>query len=138
MTNALELLIGDWVTEATHPSLPGVVVRGTTTFEWGSGERFVVWRAANEHPDVPDSVSVLGTFDDEPPALHYFDSRGVHRVYDMSITGDVWHLERDAPGFAQRFDGRFGADGSTIAGVWQLCRDGTTWADDLEITFRRA
>ena len=138
MTTPFEVLIGDWVTEATHPSLPDVVVRGRATFEWGSGRRFVVWRAENEHPQVPDSVSILGAFDDEPLSLHYFDSRGVRRVYTMDLTADVWHLERDHPGFSQRWDGRIGDGGSTIAGVWKLSQDGETWADDLAMTFRRA
>jgi hypothetical protein len=138
MSTPFEVLIGDWVTEASHPALPDVVVRGRATFEWGSGRRFVVWRAENEHPQFPDSVSILGAFDDEPLSLHYFDSRGVRRVYTADLTTAVWHLERDHPGFSQRWDGRISDGGSTLAGVWQLCEDGETWADDLAITFRRS
>ena len=44
---------------------------------------------------------------------------------------------RDAPGFMQRFTGRIGDGGNSIAGPWQLSKDGFYWADDLEITFRR-
>jgi hypothetical protein len=44
---------------------------------------------------------------------------------------------RDAPGFSQRFSGTFEDDGDTIVGLWNLSRDGTTWDEDLQITFRR-
>jgi hypothetical protein len=31
---------------------------------------------------------------------HYFDSRGVVRVYSMDFSGGVWRLLRDSPGFS--------------------------------------
>ncbi len=70
--------------------------------------------------------------------MHYFDSRGVHRIYAASFAGGVWRLERDAPGFSQRFAGTFAPDGRAIDGQWELSRDGTTWDDDLRITYRRS
>lgn len=69
--------------------------------------------------------------------MHYFDSRGVHRIYEASISDDSWKLWRDAPDFSQRFTGTFQDDGNTIVGVGQLSRDGATWDDDLQITYRR-
>jgi len=35
---ALNRLVGRWTTEATHPMVPGVVVRGATHIEWLEGE----------------------------------------------------------------------------------------------------
>jgi len=56
-----EALIGDWTMELTHPAVEGgAVIRGHTTYEWLEGERFLIQRAANEHPDFPDSISILG------------------------------------------------------------------------------
>ena len=57
---------------------------------------------------------------------HYFDSRGVARVYKMSVEEGVWKLWRDEPDFSpldfsQRFTGTFSADGTTIAGRWEIC-----------------
>lgn len=69
--------------------------------------------------------------------MHYFDSRGVFRVYQSRMTDDAWQVWRDAAGFSQRFTGRFADAGETILGRWQLCRDGVHWADDLAITYRR-
>ena len=151
--DALGRLVGTWTTEATHPAMPGVVLHGTAVVEWLEGERFLTLRARTDHPDVPDSLSVIGHMAHDrvgadravpadagksPLRMHYFDSRGVFRVYDVSVDDAAWRWWRDAPGFSQRFTGLISADGSTIAGRSQLCEDDTHWADDLQITYRRA
>lgn len=152
-SNPLDRLVGTWTTEATHPAMPGVVVHGTAVVEWLEGERFLTHRGRTDHPDFPDSLSVLGHMghdrvdgaDGSVPAdadeshlrMHYFDSRGVFRVYDASVDDAAWRWWRDAPGFSQRFTGLISADGDTITGRSQLCRDGVHWEDDLQITYRR-
>jgi hypothetical protein len=132
----LHTLVGEWTLEATHPAYPSTVVPGRTTFEWLAGEQFLIQRSRSDHPDFPDSIAVIGAQDDGL-AMYYFDSRGVHRVYGMSLGDEELKFWRDAPGFSQRFTGTFGDDGDTIAGLWKLSRDDSTWDDDLEITFRR-
>jgi hypothetical protein len=134
---ALDALAGTWRTEATHPMFPSTVVSGRGTFEWLAGERFLVHHSHADHPDVPDAISVLGAPDGEL-SMFYFDSRGVHRVYRVSVGDGVWRMWRDAPGFSQRFTGTFEDGGDTVAGHWELSRDGSTWDDDLEITYRRS
>jgi hypothetical protein len=132
-------LIGSWTVEATHPMYPSVVVGGRSSFEWLEGEQFLIQRSQADHPDFPDSISVIGAPEDEEPlSMHYFDSRGVHRVYEMSFADGELKIWRDAPGFSQRFTGTFADDGDTLMGVWELSRDDSTWDDDLEITYRRA
>jgi hypothetical protein len=134
-----EALIGEWSIEMTHPVVGGTVIRGRTIFEWLEGERFVIQRAVNEHPDFPDSLSVIGvTEGDTGLSLQYFDSRGVHRVYAIAFDGRELTIERDAPGFAQRVGARLSDDGSTLAGVWQLNQDDQGYRDDLAFTYRRA
>src|SRR5918912_883635 len=59
----LDALIGAWETEATHPSLPDTVIRGRATFEWLAGGLFLIWRAAYDHPDIPDCIAILGCDD---------------------------------------------------------------------------
>ena len=53
-------LIGEWTIEMTHPMLEDTVVRGRATYEWLEGGRFLIQRSSNEHPDIPDSLSVIG------------------------------------------------------------------------------
>jgi hypothetical protein len=144
----LKRLVGSWALGATHPAFPGLVVRGTAEVTWLEGERFLIHRARTEHPDFPDSISIIGFMESdrvgsEAPGesrlcMHYFDSRGVFRVYEVSIDDAVWRLWREAPGFSQRFSGTFSADGDTIDGRWQLRADDVKWENDLEITYRRS
>jgi hypothetical protein len=148
----LNRVVGTWSTEATHPAFSGIV-HGSVTIEWLEGERFLIHRARTDHPDFPDSISIIGFMERDrvadsagsdpaataTPALsmHYFDSRGVFRVYDVSIDRESWRIWRNAPGFSQRYTGTFADGGDTIAGCWQLCQDGEQWHDDLQITYRR-
>ena len=132
---AFGALVGEWTTEATHPMLPGVLVRGTASIEWLEGERFLVVRARSDHPQFPDSLSVIGETDGM--RMHYFDSRGVYRVYETAITDRSWEWSRTFPGFSQRFTGTFEDGGNTISGLSSVSEDGETWTDDLRITYRR-
>jgi hypothetical protein len=149
----LNRLVGNWVTEVTHPALPGVVVPGTVAIEWLEGERFLIHRFRNDHPDFPDSIAIIGSTDadrvdagastaatsgDSRLSMHYFDSRGVFRVYDVAIDNEAWHISREAPEFSQRFVGTFADGGRTIDGLWRLRQDGGDWNDDLRIIYRRS
>lgn len=129
-------LVGTWEIEATHPLLPSTIARGTADFEWLEGERFFLQRSRTDHPEFPDSLIVFGA-DSEGLSMNYFDSRGVHRIYQSSLGDGVWRMWRHAPGFSQKFNGRISADGNTVEGLWKLSRDDSTWDDDLAITFRR-
>lgn len=149
LAKQLNRLVGTWATEATHPARPGVIVQGAVDVEWLEGQRFLIHHAGTDNPEFPDSISIIGSMSrahaDAPQAstsaandlcMHYYDSRGVFRIYDVSIDGDVWRMWRDAPGFSQRFAGRFTDRGETIEGQWEL-REGAEWTDDLQITYRR-
>lgn len=146
-------LLGNWTTEMTHPAFPGLVVHGAAEVSWLEGERFLIHRARTDHADFPDSLSMIGIMgrdrvgdsrnaasegSSEPHlCMHYFDSRGVFRVYDVSINDTAWRLRRDAPGFSQRFTGTLAHDGDTVHGRWELRQDDLNWKSDLEIIYRR-
>jgi hypothetical protein len=132
-----ERLVGTWSIEARHLRLPREVISGLTAFEWLADQHFLLQRAHYEHPEIPDAVMVSGVVDGEP-AMYYFDPRGVHRTFSVSLTDDGWRYWNDAPSFAQRFAGTFSEDGTVITGSVELCQDGETWTPDLEITYRRA
>jgi hypothetical protein len=128
-------LIGTWITEGTHPAVDEVVP-GTVTFEWLEGGRFVIQRLHNDHELFPDGICVIG-----PPetgkglVMEYFDSRGVRRTYDVSLSDGVLRLWREEPGFDQRFSARLGAD--TFEGLWQIATSPGDWRDDLKVVYRR-
>lgn len=129
------VLVGDWELEMSHPSLDGAI-RGTTTFEWAAQGAFLAQRTAVEHPDVPDAIAVIGPGPDGLQ-LDYYDSRGVRRVYAVSVRGRELRIWRAAPGFSQRFLGIISQDGREIDGLWQLSRDDAVYDDDLRQRFVR-
>jgi hypothetical protein len=140
----LAALLGEWTLEASFPQAGPGGVGGRCTFEWMPGERFLVQRWEVDEPDAPDGVAIVGP---DPGGTgyrqHYFDSRGVARVYEMSLADGVWSLWRTSPdfsplGFSQRFEGVFSDDGATIAGRWEICHDGATWEHDFDLTYRRS
>lgn len=143
-------LAGSWVTEATHPAMPGVEVGGTVELEWLEGKHFLIHRVHFEHPDFPDSIAIIGNVErdraedpesprseDAPLSMHYFDSRGIFRTYEVTIDDTEWRIWRNARGFSQRFTGTLDPDAGIITGLWQVSKDDEHWEDDLRITYRR-
>ena len=132
----LEPFVGEWDLEAFGG-------HARVTFEWLSGQTFLVERWEVPVPEAPDGIAIIG-FDEGRDTFiqHYFDSRGVARVYEMGLEDGRWTLSRSEPDFspldfAQRFEGRFSEDARTIAGRWEIDRDGSGWKLDFELTYRK-
>ena len=132
----LNALVGEWAVEGTGPTDPPLRVRGRAAFEWLTEGSFLVERWDVAHPDFPDGIALIGS-DASAEAFrqHYFDSRGVSRVYEMSLGDNVWRLWRDSPDFSQRFTGTFSDDGKTITGRWEKSSDGSNWELDFDLTY---
>jgi hypothetical protein len=133
---ALEPFIGEWNVEASLA--PGVV--GHATFEWALDRQFLAQRSEVPGP-IPDGLMIIAA-DGDAYLQHYFDSRGVVRLYRMTFSDGVWTLSRDAPDFSpldfsQRFTGTFGDDDDTIRGRWETSADGSSWELDFELTYTR-
>ena len=140
-------LIGHWTTEATHPRLPGAVIRGSSDIEWLDGRQFLIYRSSYDHPDIPDAISIIG--DTDGLRMYYFDTRGVHRVLAVTVSKDGWEMamSRHAPAvsfasadgpFSQRLRFTFEDQDRTMSGRGSLSYDDVNWEDDLQITYRRA
>ena len=137
---ALDVLTGEWTVQSSDPQVPP----GRVVFEWALDRAFLVQRSEIPKSAFPSSISMIahdattGAF-----TQHYFDSRGVVRVYRMSLHDGVWTLLRTEPDFtpldfAQRFVGTFVADGSAIDGRWETSPDGgVTWELDFALTYTR-
>jgi hypothetical protein len=139
----LSVLIGQWEMEASFeagyfgPGTPPVTGRGgRTTFEWLEGRFFLTQRFVNEHPAAPSGIAIIGAgAEAETFEQHYYDSRGVARVYQVSLDGGVWKLWREAPGFWQRYTGEISEDDTTIKGAWEGSADGRKWKHDFGLTY---
>jgi hypothetical protein len=134
----LSVLVGAWRTEISIFLDSPTVILGRTTIEWLKEGPFLVVRGSVEHPDFPTGLSIIGSDDsNETYSMLYFDSRGVSRVYEVSLSSEVWKLWRDAPGFSQRFIGRFSDGGNTITGSWEKSSDGSNWEHDFDLTYTK-
>ena len=126
--------------------LPGVElpdVDARVTFEWVGHQAFVLERWTVPIPEAPDGLAVIrwdegsGTF-----LQHFFDERGVARVYEMTLGDGVWTLERTKPDFSdftfsQRFSGMFTHDGKRIDGTFEIAHDHVTWEKDFDVVYTR-
>src|SRR6266702_2903966 len=96
----LAAFVGEWTEQVTFPGAAPIETRGRTVFEWELGGQFLLERSQWPHPDFPDSMAIIAAGPDGASyARHYFDARGVVRVYTMSFGDGVWTLVRDAPDF---------------------------------------
>jgi hypothetical protein len=130
---SLEPLIGEWRMDAVFPSTSpaaGIEADGVArvVFEYLPGRQFLIHRWEVPHPDAPDGIAIIGWDSGRDSLLqHYFDSRGVARLYEMSFGDGVWRLSRTAADFsplefAQRYTGEVSDDGRVIRGAWELDR----------------
>jgi hypothetical protein len=140
---ALAPFVGEWGIEVRFKDVPPMG-GARMTFAW-LGERFLTQRWEIPVPEAPDGIAVIGADPKRPGGYlqHYFDTRGVARVYKMTFENRVWKLWRDEPDFspldfAQRYAGTLSGDGKTIAGAWEICNDGKNWEHDFEITYLKA
>ena len=133
----LDVLVGEWDAEMTHPKIEGVT-RGRTAFEWLAGRAFLIWRSDVSPGAIPSSIAIIGG--GSTPGtwpMEYFDSRGVSRTYQISMDNGVWRMWRDHPGFSQRLSGVFEDGGRTLRVSTELDQ-GEGWKPDLQMTYRRA
>jgi hypothetical protein len=146
----LDVFVGEWVVEAEfpgdRPTPPDTTEDGRKAhswFEWTLDGQFLLQRIEIPMPEVPDSLSIIsadagtGSY-----TQHYFDSRGVARLYAMSLTDRVWTLTRESPDFmplefGQRFAGTFSQDWNSVRGAWEKRFDGGGWEHDFALTYRR-
>jgi hypothetical protein len=139
----LELFIGKWTMQVSVPGQDPIDTGATVSFEWMPGGWFLVERWEIPAPEFPDGTAVIGWDKGRGTLLqHYFDSRGVARVYEMSVEDDVWRLTRTEPDFSpldfsQRYTGEFSDDGNTIAGMWEIKHPGKDWELDFHLTYKK-
>lgn len=136
---ALAPLIGIWDTVGVHGMIPGTTLHGRASFEWLEPSGLVVMRSRiHEDVGVPAGVAVIGSDDQLGTySMVYYDARGVSRIQGVSVDGAVLRWWRDTPDFAQRYTLTVEPDGRTMVGTGELSRDGSTWQQDLDLTYTR-
>jgi hypothetical protein len=140
----LAALIGEWSMDAKFKDIPPAEESARAFFEWMPGQRFLIERWEVPVPEAPDGIAVIGPDPEKEDHYlqHYFDTRGVARVYKMSMSDGIWKLWRDSPdfsplNFSQRFTGILSDDGKTISGAWEICHDAGAWEHDFDLTYTK-
>jgi hypothetical protein len=147
----LDIFVGEWIMEVRFPGdgpeLSGATAEGPrarSRFEWTLDRQFLLQRTEIPVPEAPDSLTIIGV---DPGTgrytQHYYDARGVARLYAMSLADGRWTLTRESPDFTpldfrQRFTGTFSEDGNTITGAWEKDLGTSGWEHDFALTYRRA
>ncbi|MEP6987276.1 MAG: hypothetical protein ABI970_16855 [Chloroflexota bacterium] len=132
-----DVLIGEWDTVGTHPQIESPV-KGHSKFEWLVDGGLLVWHFNWEPKLPPDAVNVIGHDDTgEICTVLYSDERGVSRILQMTLEGNLWKMWRNSPDFSQRMTGEISDDQNTIVVKGELSRDGSTWEQDLDVTYTR-
>jgi hypothetical protein len=143
MADLLDAFVGEWRVLATFPSGgPIGDVAGHAIFERMLDDRYLVQRSSVDHPDAPNLFAVVAPEADGGYTQHYFDSRGVVRIYAMAFDGRTWTLSREQGDFSpldfkQRYVGTFDDDGRAIRGAWEICHHGETWEKDFDLNYVR-
>jgi hypothetical protein len=136
----LDVLAGKWTVELVFPIDPPGRVETQASFEWLDDDHFfLAYRLGTPGSGNPTAHCVIGadgTLDSY--TVLYSDSRGVARLYQMSLRDGVWKQWRDDPTFYQRFSATISEDGRTIKGAWENSEDGKTWNHDFDLIYTRA
>lgn len=87
----LDVFAGDWALEARFSGHEPVGAAGPqvrSRFEWALDGKFLLQRTEVPVPEAPDSLTIIST-DPQTGAYtqHYYDSRGVVRLYAMTLAG---------------------------------------------------
>jgi hypothetical protein len=135
----LDVLVGEWTQQVTGHGDP----TGTISFAWALGDRYLLQRSTLPAP-FPHSLALI-EYDEATAEFrqHYFDSRGVSRVYRMTLRDSEWTLLRTEGdftelSFAQRYVGTIADDGRSVEGRWEQSHDGgRTWERDFGLRFER-
>jgi hypothetical protein len=142
---ALDVLVGTWDLSARWPPERGGPAEfgGQTSFEWILGGAFLAQTSEIGHPQAPGAYSLYGPRAEGQGYLqHYFDSRGIARVLEMTLENNIWTLERTKPDFTplpfrQRFIGEIAADGDSIEGRFELAEGDEDYRLDFEMSHTR-
>jgi hypothetical protein len=129
----LDRLPGTWNLTTHHADIEEPVF-GRHRYEWVLDEAFLQLRWAYERPDFPDAMALFSR-----QRYHYFDVRGIVRVFDLTLEDDGWSMINVTDdGLSQRVIARF-SDDDTIDVTGQRSTDtGVTWEPDFTMTLTRA
>ena len=129
--SALDQLLGTWEFSMHHSAMSEPVT-GQQRYERVLNGAFVLKHWTYDHPDFPDAMALMS--EDQ---YHYFDVRGIVRVFDLEVDKGGWSMVRLDEDFSQRFTARFRGP-NVMDTTGELSHDaGVTWQPDFTMTLQR-
>jgi hypothetical protein len=127
----LDRLLGTWDITMRHSAMTDPVI-GRQRYERVLDGAYVLLNWTYDHPEFPDAMALLSEAE-----MHYFDVRGVTRVFDLRIDQAGWSAVRVDPEFSQRYTARFdGTDAMVTNGEYSNDL-GVTWQHDFTMSSTR-
>ena len=128
---SLDRLLGTWDLVMQHVAVAAPVT-GRQRYERVLGGAFVLLHWTYDAADFPDALALL-----DEGSVHYFDVRGVTRVFDLHVDDAGWSMVRRDPDPWQRSSAVFvGPD--AMDGRGENSHDGgSTWEHDYAVSYRR-
>jgi hypothetical protein len=134
----LEFLLDSWEMTLSAASFipgPNQTLTGHVEVVPIESGRFVALRQLSDRGGPPAATWVIGRDGSQPDyTVLYADSRGVTRVYRMSLNDDRWRTWRDDPDFSQRFDAAIAPDRNRISGTWEKRSSTGEWEHDFDLS----
>ena len=128
---SLDRLLGTWDLTMRHHALTDPV-SGRQHYQRVLDGAYVRLDWTYDHPDFPDALAVLSETE-----MHYFDVRGVTRVFELRFADDGWSMLKLDPSFAQRFTARYVGD-DAMESEGEYSEDGgVTWHHDFTMGYAR-
>lgn len=114
-----------------HVAMPDAI-RGRQRYERVLDGAFVMLHWTYQHPEFPDALAML---DDH--RCHYFDVRGVARLFELELRPDGWTMIRRDPDFWQRSTSWFTGAHSMRTNGENSHDAGVSWQHDLSLSATR-
>jgi hypothetical protein len=129
--DGLDRLLGTWQFTMHHVDMPEPVT-GQQRYERVLEGAFLLQHWTYDRPEFPDAMGLLSA-----DRYHYFDARGITRVFDLDVDAGGWSTVRLDEEFSQRNTARFrGPD--AMEGTGEKSSDaGLSWQPDFTMTYRR-
>jgi hypothetical protein len=112
--------------------------KGEVSFQWLEHGAFLIMRMGGDPSNSQGAIWLINR--DESSSdykVFYYDDRKVSRIYEMSLSDNLWKLWRQSPNFSQRFEGKISKDGNKILAKWEKSEDGQNWKHDFDVTYIR-
>jgi len=127
----LNRLLGTWEFTMRHLAMAEPIT-GRQQYERVLDGAFVLQHWMYDHPDFPDAMALLSE-----DRYHYFDVRGITRVFELEVDAAGWSMIRLDEDFSQRYIARFRSPDVMDSTGEKSSDKGITWQPDFTMTYQR-